>query len=133
MTGRGMKLNVILFFAAAALLWPAPLSAHHPVASTYVEDRTQTLEGNLVQFVLRNPHSFVDVDAADVKGHTQHWTIEWLAGLQLNRQGVTAETLKVGDHLVITGFSARDPADHRLRLRTITRPRDHWKWSGTFE
>ena len=128
-----MKLNLLLLFATVALSWTAPVSAHHPSASMYVNDRIQTVEGKLVQFVLRNPHSFVDVDASDVKGHTQHWTIEWLASLQLNRQGVTAETLKVGDHLVITGFSARDPADHRLRLRTITRPKDHWKWSGTFE
>jgi hypothetical protein len=128
-----MKLNLLLLLATAALLWTAPVSAHHPSASMYVNDRIQTVEGKLVQFVLRNPHSFVYVDAPDEKGQTERWTIEWLAILQLNRQGVTGETLKAGDHLVITGFPARNPADHGLRLRTITRPKDHWKWSGTFE
>jgi hypothetical protein len=48
------------------------------------------------------------------EGHTTRWTIEWLAWSQLNRQGVTSETLKSGDHLVITGFPSRNPEDHRL-------------------
>jgi len=128
-----MKLNVLLLCATSALSWTAPLSAHHPVAPMYVEDQTQTVEGNIVEFVLRNPHSFIYLDSLGEKGQTTRWTIEWVAGLQLNRQGVTSKTLNLGDHLVITGLPARNAQEHRLWLRTITRPNDGWKWSGTFE
>jgi hypothetical protein len=37
---------------------------------------------------IRNPHPFVFVEAPDDKGQVQHWAVEWLAALQLNRQGV---------------------------------------------
>ena len=127
-----MKLNVLLVYAIAALSWTAAVSAHHP-ETLYVQDRTQTVEGKLVEFVLRNPHSLIYLDAPAEHGHTTRWTIEWLARFQLNRQGVTGETLKSGDHLVITGFPAPNVQDHRLWLRTITRPHDGWKWNGTFE
>jgi hypothetical protein len=128
-----MKLNVVLLFVTALLAFTAPVSGHHPMAVMYLEDRTQAIEGTLVQFVLRNPHSFVYLETPGENGQAKRWTIEWLAGLQLNRQGVTGDTLKFGDHLVITGFPARDPQELRLSLRTIARPRDGWKWRGTFE
>ena len=38
-----------------------------------------------------------------------------------------------GDHVVITGNPGRNPEDHRLRMRTIARPSDGWKWGGTFD
>jgi hypothetical protein len=107
--------------------------AHHSFAATYFEDKTQKVEGNLVQFMYRNPHSFVQLEAPDDKGVVQRWSIEWGAGGQLGRQGVTRETLKPGDHVVIVGNPGRNPEDHRLRMVNITRPSDGWKWGGTFD
>jgi hypothetical protein len=63
----------------------------------------------------------------------QRWEIEWLAALQLNRTGVMAGTLHPGDRLVVTGYPARNASGHQLRLRTIARPKDGWRWTGTFE
>jgi len=107
--------------------------AHHSFAATYFEDKTQKIEGNLVQFLYRNPHSFVHVEAPDEKGVMQRWAVEWGAGGQLGRQGVTRETLKPGDHVIIVGNPGRNPEDHRLRMVNITRPSDGWKWGGTFD
>ena len=128
-----MKTKVLLLLAAAALLSTVPAFAHHSFAATYLEDKTQSIEGELVQFLFRNPHSFVHVEAPDEKGATQRWAVEWGAGLQLSRQGVSRDTLKPGDHVVVTGNPGRNPEDHRLRMRTIVRPKDGWKWGGTFE
>ena len=107
--------------------------AHHSFAATYFEDKTQKIEGNLVQFLYRNPHSFVHVEAPDEKGTMQRWAVEWGAGGQLGRQGVSRETLKPGDHVIIVGNPGRNPEDHRLRMVNITRPSDGWKWGGTFD
>jgi hypothetical protein len=107
--------------------------AHHSFAATYFEDKTQKIEGNLVQFLYRNPHSFVHVEAPDEKGTMQRWAVEWGAGGQLGRQGVTRETLKPGDHVIVVGNPGRNPEDHRLRMVNITRPTDGWKWGGTFD
>ena len=110
-----------------------PLRAHHSFAATYFEDQKVTIEGEVAEFSFRNPHSFLQVDVKDAKGDVTRWGIEWGAGGQLGRQGVSRETLKVGDHVVVVGNPGRDPQDHRLRMVNITRPSDGWKWGGSFD
>ena len=126
-----MSVKSAILIACAALCIPAvPVFAHHSFAATYFEDKTVTIEGNLVQFLYRNPHSFVDVEVKDAKGETTRWAVEWGGGGQLNREGVTRETLKPGDHVVISGNPGRSDSDHRLRMQSINRPKDGWGWKG---
>ncbi len=106
--------------------------AHHSFAATYLEDRTQKIEGTLVQFLYRNPHSFVHVEAKDEKGEKQVWSIEWGAAGQLNLTG-GREALKPGDPVVVVGNPGRNPEAHRLRMVNITRTSDGWKWGGRFD
>jgi hypothetical protein len=121
-----------LVIAVGAFMTAAPAFAHHSFAATYFEDKKMTVEGNLVQFLFRNPHSFVQVEAPDDSGKMVRWAVEWAGGGQLGQQGVTRETLKPGDHVIIVGNPGRNPEDHRLRMVNITRPSDGFKWGGTF-
>ena len=127
-----MNRKVFGLLMAVVLLAGERSYAHHSFAATYFEDKSMTIEGELVQFLYRNPHSFVHVMAPDDKGEMQRWSIEWGGGGQLARQGVGRETLKVGDKVVVVGDLGRNPADHRLRMRSIVRPSDGWKWGGEF-
>lgn len=104
--------------------------AHHSFAASYFPDKTVTIDGKVVQFLFRNPHSFLDVAAPDETRHLQTWVVEWGGGGQLSRAGVSKDTLKPGDHVVVTGNPSRNPADHRLHMVNILRPSDGWKWSG---
>ena len=124
---------LVLLVAGVALVAGTRLQAHHSFAATYFEDQTVSIEGNLVQFLFRNPHSFVHIEAPDKDGQTQRWAVEWGAGGQLNRQGVSRETLHTGDHVIVTGNPGRTAEDHRLRMRSILRPKDGFKWSGDFQ
>ena len=129
-----MKSKLLVLAFAAATILGVRAYAHHSFAATYFEDKKVTIEGDLVQFLYRNPHSFVHVESKDPSsGETIRWAVEWGAGGQLGRQGVTRETLKPGDHVVVVGNPGRNPEDHRLRMVNITRPSDGWKWGGTFE
>ena len=128
-----MKSKLLVLLFAAATILGVRAYAHHSFAATYFEDKKVTIEGDLVQFLYRNPHSFVHVEVKDPNGETVRWAVEWGAGGQLGRQGVTRETLKPGDHVVVVGNPGRNPEDHRLRMVNITRPSDGWKWGGTFE
>jgi len=128
-----MKHSILILAIAAAVVAAIPAHAHHSFSATYFEDKVQKVEGNLVQFLYRNPHSFVHVEGPDENGVAQRWAVEWGAGLQLNQQGVMRDTLRVGDHVIIEGNPGRNPQDHRLRMRSILRPSDGWKWSGTFQ
>jgi hypothetical protein len=126
----------ILFSAvlvAGILMTSITLFGHHSFAATYKEGETQKIEGNVVQFLFRNPHSFLHVEAPDDKGAMQSWAVEWGGGGQLGRSGVTRDSLKPGDHVVVVGQPGRNPEDHRLRMVNITRPADGWKWGGSFD
>jgi Family of unknown function (DUF6152) len=129
-----MKSKLLVLLFAGVTILGVRAYAHHSFAATYFEDKKVTVEGDLVQFLYRNPHSFVHVEAKDPNtGEMVRWAVEWGAGGQLGRQGVTRETLKPGDHVVVVGNPGRNPEDHRLRMVSITRPADGWKWGGTFE
>ena len=120
------RLLVVLTIAVAAA--GSTARAHHSFAATYDESRTTTIEGRLVQFLFRNPHSFVHVMAPDENGMEQRWAVEWGGAGQLAGQGVSRETLKPGDVVVITGNPGRNPADHRVRMVTLRRPSDGFGW-----
>ena len=128
-------MNRYLSFALIALALAAGTRAygHHSFAATYNEGQKKTIEGEIVQFLWRNPHSFVHMIAKDDSGKPQRWAIEWGAGGQLGNQGVARDTLKPGDHVVVTGDISRTPGDFRLRMRTILRPSDGWRWGGEFD
>jgi hypothetical protein len=106
----------------------APVYAHHSFASTY-QDKQMAIEGDLVQFVYRNPHAIIQIVAPDGNLQMQRWTVEWEGRGELDHQGVTGTTLKAGDHVVITGNPGKNAADHWMRALTIVRPKDGWKWS----
>ena len=131
-----MKRSALVLLVAGMTVFGARAFAHHSFAATYFEDREMTIEGELVQFLYRNPHSFVHVmapDPAEKGGQTYRWAVEWGGGGQLGQQGVTRSTLKPGDHVIITGSPGRNPGDHRLRMRTIFRPKDGWRWGGVVD
>jgi thiamine monophosphate kinase len=54
--------------------------------------------------------------------------VEWGGVGQLGQQGVTRETLRVGDHVIISGAPGRNAADHRVRMVTLKRPADGFTW-----
>jgi hypothetical protein len=129
-----MKRPRILLFAIAATLIAAAAGAHHSFTGTYDEKaKPVTIKGEIVQFLFRNPHSFIHVMAPDANGEMQRWAIEWGGGGQIQRMGITRETLKPGDVVIITGAPGRKAEDHRLLIRRIERPLDGWNWSGTVE
>jgi len=123
-----MKRYLAILVVAAAAFVGTRADAHHSFAATYLEDQTVTIEGELVQFLFRNPHSFVHVMVKEKDGTMVRYAVEWGGAGQLGGQGVTRETLKPGDHVVISGSPGRNPADHRVRMVTPERPKDGFGW-----
>jgi hypothetical protein len=108
----------------------AAANAHHSCTATYFEDRTVQIEGKLLQFMFRNPHSFVHVEAPDEGGQMQRWAVEWGGAGQLSNQGVTNQTLRPGDVVTITGNPGRDPDDFRVRMVYLRRNSDGFDWGN---
>ena len=122
-----VKRYLVAAIAIAALTVGAQAWAHHSFAATYIEGQSVTIEGELVQIMLRNPHSFVHVMVTEPDGSMVRYVVEWGAPTTIGRR-VTRDTLKPGDHIIISGTPGRNPDDHRLRLITFRRPKDGWSW-----
>lgn len=125
-----MKSRFVALTLAAVLASGAYAFAHHSFAGTYREDQLLTLEGTVVEFNIRNPHSFILFEVKDKEGKVTRWGGEWGGVTQLSQGGVTRYTLKVGDKIVIEGAPPRDTLDHKILVRQVTRPADGWKWQG---
>ncbi len=123
-----MKRYLVVLLAAGALFLGAQAYAHHSFAATYLEDQSVTIEGELVQFLFRNPHSFLHVIVKEKDGTEVRYSVEWGGTGQLGDQGITRETLKPGDYVVINGSPSRNPADHRVRMVNLRRPKDGFIW-----
>jgi len=103
--------------------------AHHSYAATYDVTHEITIEGKIVQFVYRNPHSFVHVMANDA-GTSARWAVEWSGTTQLGNAGVTKETLKVGDVVVINARPSRVQGEFRALMLRLKRTSDGFTWGS---
>jgi hypothetical protein len=125
-----MNRKYLALLTPLVLLLGPQVESHHSFAATYFVDQEISIDGTLTQFMFRNPHSFVKVMAKDDKGQSQLWSVEWGGGAQLTQEHVTRDTLKNGDHVIVTGNPGRDPNEHRIRLHKIVRTSDGWTWEG---
>jgi len=119
----------LLTFALAAA-WAAGITgyAHHSFGATYDTNKQIKLSGKLTQFVYRNPHSFVNIDATDESGKPQRWSLEWGGTAQLANAGVKRDSLKVGDDVRIVANPSRVPGELRALMVNLTRPSDGFSW-----
>ena len=125
-----MKSKLVLLITIACLMSGLTAYAHHSFAATYDQSKTVTIEGKVAQFLIRSPHSFLHVLAKDESGQMQRWAIEWQGAAQLVDAGITKDTMKAGDPVIVTGNPGRAAEDHRIRMVTIKRTTDGFSWGN---
>jgi hypothetical protein len=130
---RQMPKRLAASFLLTAIFGMVPVRAHHSFPAIYLLDQKIAIEGTVVEFLFRNPHSFVHVMAPDQDGVMQMWAVEWGPGILLAHDNINAATLQAGDKVKVTGSPGRVAAEHRIRISTIERTTDHWKWKGAFD
>jgi hypothetical protein len=121
-------MRTLIAVIAVTLAAGSVAGAHHSYGATYDMNKEVKLEGKLVQFVYRNPHSFVTMQAPDANGVMQRWAVEWSGTGQLGGQGVTRETLRAGDAIIVVGRPSRVTGELRLLMVSLKRPSDGFSW-----
>jgi hypothetical protein len=117
-TIRGGALVVGILLAAGA-----PAAAHHSIAGVYDRNQTVKLEGTISEFHLVNPHAYLTISVDTRSGRAETWRLEMDNRFELVDIGVTADTFKPGDRVLVSGSRARD-GSRSLYLLRLDRPAD---------
>lgn len=120
----------ILIALGVALVAAAGAHAHHSFPAYYFEDQSVTIEGSVIEFEYRAPHAWLHVLAPDAEGQMQRFSAEWANPQRLARDGVTADRIKAGDVVRVSGSPGRTASERKLHLKRIERPADGWTWGG---
>ena len=100
--------------------------AHHSIAAVYDGTRQQRLEGVVSEFQFVNPHPFVIVTVG-ADDAVESWRLEMDNRFELQGIGMTSETLKPGDRVVVTGSMGRTEP-RTLYIRQLDRPADGFRY-----
>ncbi len=109
-----MKIPIVLLAAFLSL----PALAHHNYRLRYDYDTMVTVTGVVTKFEWKNPHVEFFLDVEDENGNVTKWAMPTGAPGVLTRNGITPDTVLLGDTLVVTGAHARD-GSNEMRARTI--------------
>ena len=102
---------VTLAVAVALLANVVPVMAHHSAAAAYDETKNVETQGTVTKVLLKNPHSWVMLEATDEKGQKVEWQIEMAAAASI---GWSATTLPVGTVVKVTGHPSRAPGSRGM-------------------
>ena len=108
-----MKKTAILLI----LLISAPSLSHHNYRMRYNAEQIITLEGIVTQVDWKNPHIEIFIDVEE-DGEIFSWVLPTAAPRVASRNGMTAETVAVGERIVISGWPSRN-GSLEMRARTL--------------
>jgi hypothetical protein len=116
----------ILAVAVGIAISVLPTDAHHSISGAYDTRQQVTIEGIVTEFQFIHPHPFVTIDVGQ-GGDSAQWRLEMDNRRELVQIGMTSDTLKQGDRIVVTGNPAR-AGRQSLYVRRLDRPADGFRY-----
>jgi Family of unknown function (DUF6152) len=86
--------------AAMALIVAPPALSHHSHAM-FDHGTELTVTGTVTEFVFRNPHVFLYIDATNEKGEKVNYWVEMSNLPNMIRRGIGQSTFKPGDKVTV--------------------------------
>ncbi len=123
-------LTLVIGVVIATFVAGIPVFAYHSFSAYYFEEQSVTISGEVKEFQFRNLHAILMVDAKDDEGAMRTYAAEFAGPGRLAGQGVTKDTIKPGDMVVVTGSPGRNASEYKIHLKSVQRPSDGWSWGG---
>jgi hypothetical protein len=108
---------------AAVLALPAAVAGHHAIGNIYDAGRRVVIEGVVTGFRFAPPHPFVEMEVTE-RGATERWRLELDNHFELVNVGMTADTLKAGDRIHVSGSGSRNRDERSVYVRSLERRSD---------
>jgi len=126
-----LTVGAVVVAGATLLLSPLPMRAHHAFAAEFDEKKPiKFVDATVTRVMLINPHSWIYVDVKQPDGTTENWAIEAGSPNILLRRGITKDTLKVGQKIVVDGYQSKD-GSHRANGRDLKLPNGQQLFLGS--
>ena len=117
-----MRMHIFVGVAGIGLMLAlVPLRAHHAFSAEFDADKPLKLQGTLTKAEWMNPHAWLHIEVKKPDGTSEVWMIEGGTPNTLMRRGISRDTLKIGEAIVVTGYQAKD-GSLRANGRDITYP-----------
>ncbi len=127
----GLTFGAVVMAGTAVLFSPTPARAHHAFAAEFDEKKPlKFTDATVTKVQLINPHSWIYVDVKGPDGKMENWAIEAGSPNILLRRGITKDTLKVGDKIVVEGYQSKD-GSHRANGRDLKLPNGQQLFLGS--
>jgi len=115
MRGRVVSLTLLTLVVSIRLA-----SAHHSFSAVYDGKRSVTITGVVTQFRFVNPHALMTLEVTDKDGKAVTWVVEFAGRLNLSEIGWSAESIRSGEKLTVTGNPTHEPLP-RLAFQRIVK------------
>lgn len=106
----------LIVVGSVVLALPRPAAAHHGAAGLFDETRTVDVKGSVKTWSFVNPHPILVLEVTDENGQKADWDIYFgpSAASALRRRGYAADTLKIGETLIVRGHPAKAAGVHGI-------------------
>jgi hypothetical protein len=119
-----MSMNTVRALMCSLTLLPVivkPVTAHHAFSPVYDASKMTTVAGVVTQFNFVNPHATLLMDVTGDDGKVVKRTVEFAGRLNLSEVGWSANSVKTGERVTVTGNPTRTGSP-RMAFLKLVRP-----------
>jgi hypothetical protein len=91
-------------YPCVLLLLPLAAQSHHSFLARFDRQSIMEIDGQVVDVLWRNPHTYITLRALGDDGEPVDWAMETSSLSVLRRQGIAAGTIEVGQRVKVAGY-----------------------------